>query len=85
MSNILYKLNIYYMLLFSIQDCVKHKATVSVLAVRDVTLEQAKEAVEKVFDRCYNDLEPIGRRVKGKRTDFELAYAEAFLMGYDQL
>jgi len=54
-----------------------------VLAVRDVTYEQAKEAVEKVFDRCYADLEPIGRRVRGKPVDFELAYAEAFLMGYD--
>lgn len=53
------------------------------LAVRDVTFEQAKEAVEKVFDRCYADLEPIGRRVKGKRIDYDLAYAEAFLMGYD--
>lgn len=62
---------------------MKHKATVSVLAVRNVTLEQAREAVEKVFDRCYADLEPIGRRVKGKPKDFELAYAEAFLMGYD--
>lgn len=65
------------------QDCVKHKAIVSVLAVRDVTYEQAKEAVEKVFDRCYADLEPIGRRFKGKIVDFELAYSEAFLMGYD--
>lgn len=67
----------------STQDCVKHKAIISVLAVRDVTYEQAKEAVEKVFDRCYADLEPIGRRLKGKMTDFELAYAEAYLMGYD--
>lgn len=74
---------IYYVLLFSIQVCVKHKATVSVMAVREVTYEQAKEAVEKVFERCYNDLEPIGRRVRGKVVDFELAYAEAFLMGYD--
>ncbi|XP_026809297.1 mitochondrial inner membrane protease ATP23 homolog [Rhopalosiphum maidis] len=65
------------------QDCVKHKATVSVLAVRNVTYEQAKGAVEKVFDRCYADLEPIGRRIRGKSVDFELAYAEAFLMGYD--
>lgn len=55
----------------------------SVLAVRDVTYEQAKEAVEKVFDRCYADLEPIGRRVKGRTVDFELAYAEGFMMGYD--
>lgn len=53
------------------------------LAVRNVTYEQAKAAVEKVFDRCYADLEPIGRRVRGKSVDFELAYAEAFLMGYD--
>lgn len=53
------------------------------MAVREVTYEQAKEAVEKVFERCYNDLEPIGRRVRGKVVDFELAYAEAFLMGYD--
>lgn len=75
-----------YILLWIIiyfQNCVKHKAVVSVLAVRNVTYEQAKEAVDKVFERCYADLEPIGRRIKGKSTDFELAYAEAFLMGYD--
>lgn len=65
------------------QDCVKHKAVISVLAVRNVTYDQAKEAVEKVFERCYADLEPIGRRIKGRKQDFELAYAEAFLMGYD--
>lgn len=62
---------------------MKYKATVSVIAVRNVTYEQAKEAVEKVFDRCYADLEPIGRRIKGRKIDFDLAYAEGFLMGYD--
>ncbi|XP_050420125.1 mitochondrial inner membrane protease ATP23 homolog [Adelges cooleyi] len=65
------------------QDCVKYKATVSVLAVRNVTYEEAKAAVEKVFDKCYADLEPIGRRIKGKKIDYDLAYAEAFLMGFD--
>ncbi|KAL1140610.1 hypothetical protein AAG570_000540 [Ranatra chinensis] len=64
------------------QECVKSKAIQSVLAVRTVTREEAKAAVDRVFTRCYRDLEPIGRRVKPNSTDAKRAHAEGFLYGY---
>lgn len=66
-----------------LQECVKKRATDSVFAVRPVTREIARAAVEKVFDKCYKDLEPIGRRVYRNNYSYDLAYAEAFLHGYD--
>lgn len=66
------------------QVCVKNKALQSILAVRkNITKEQGMAAIERVFDRCYNDLEPIGRRVKGNSTDAKRAYVEGFFYGYD--
>ncbi|CRK89897.1 CLUMA_CG003629, isoform A [Clunio marinus] len=65
------------------QYCVKSKALASVLAVRDVTLNEAIEAVERVFPKCYNDLEPVGRRLRRNSTDIYKAYHEGFLYGYD--
>lgn len=53
----------------------------SIIAVRDVTAVEAAAAVDRVFDKCYNDMEPIGRRVKGYE-DSTRAYAEGFLYGY---
>lgn len=45
----------------SSQDCVKSKALYSVLAVRkNISKEEAIAVVEKVFPKCYNDLEPLG-------------------------
>ena len=44
------------------QLCVKNKALQSVLLVRNVTKEEAMIAVDEVFDRCYRDTEPYGRR-----------------------
>lgn len=64
------------------QDCVKNKAVQSVLAVRKVSKEEAFEAVERVFSKCYRDLEPIGRRIKANSNDDKRAYAEGFLYGY---
>jgi len=43
--------------------------------------ELAKYSVDKVFTRCYADLEPIGRRAKNK-ADLIRAYEEKFLFGY---
>lgn len=54
----------------------------SVLAVRKVTIKEALEAVERVFPKCYRDLEPIGRRVKANSLDAKRAYAEGYLYGY---
>lgn len=65
------------------QVCVKNKALMSVLAVRDVTREEAINAVERVFPHCYSDLEPIGRRLKRNSDDMYKAQAEGYLYGYD--
>jgi mitochondrial inner membrane protease ATP23 len=65
------------------QACVKTKALCSVLAVRKVTAEEALAAIEKVFPKCYNDLEPIGRRIRRNSTDMQKAFIEAPLYGYD--
>ncbi|KAJ9595149.1 hypothetical protein L9F63_013557, partial [Diploptera punctata] len=64
------------------QECVKTKAMQSVLAVRKVTEEEARAAVNRVFIRCYNDLEPIGRRLRRNSLDMEKAYLEATIYGY---
>ncbi|CAL4064843.1 unnamed protein product [Meganyctiphanes norvegica] len=65
------------------QDCVKNKAAASVMAVRRVSKEEAMEVVNRVFDKCYNDLEPIGRRVRRNSFDMQKAYSERFIYGYD--
>ena len=65
------------------QNCVKTKAAYSVDAVTKVGISEAYAIVEKVFPQCYNDLEPIGRRVKRNSMDYELAYKEARLYGYN--
>ncbi|XP_026464143.1 mitochondrial inner membrane protease ATP23 homolog [Ctenocephalides felis] len=65
------------------QNCVKTKALNSVLAVRNVTRDQAIDAVERVFPKCYADLEPIGRRVRRNSRDMDKAYMEGPMYGYD--
>jgi mitochondrial inner membrane protease ATP23 len=62
---------------------VKTKALASVLAVRNVTRDEAVDAVERVFPKCYADLEPIGRRIKRNSNDMHRAYFEGPLYGYD--
>lgn len=64
------------------QDCVKNLAKASLMAVRNLTEEQAKMAIEKIFPMCYNDLEPIGRRLRRNSLDINRAYTEAPLYGY---
>lgn len=49
---------------------------------RDITKDQAIEIVEKVFSKCYADLEPIGRRIRAGSADQERAYEEAKYYGY---
>ncbi|KAF5304087.1 hypothetical protein FQA39_LY01872, partial [Lamprigera yunnana] len=58
------------------QDCVKTKALNSIVAVRSISREDAINAIERVFPRCYNDLEPIGRRLRRNSDDMFKAYAE---------
>ncbi|KAH8334380.1 hypothetical protein KR059_009289 [Drosophila kikkawai] len=66
-----------------IQNCVKTKALASVLAVRNISKEDAIAAVERVFPKCYADLEPIGRRIRRNSTDQQKAYMEGPMYGYD--
>ncbi|GLH14199.1 Mitochondrial inner membrane protease ATP23 [Gryllus bimaculatus] len=65
------------------QECVKTKAVASVMAVRNISAKEACNAVERVFNRCYNDLEPIGRRIRRNSYDMQKAYMEAPLYGYE--
>ncbi len=67
---------------FLFQDCVRRRAYTSVMAVRDVTKEQAMEAIDRVFDRCYNDLEPFGRRFIFHEYEIPLATADGHLFGF---
>lgn len=65
------------------QNCVKNKALSSVLAVRNVSQIEAMRAIERVFPKCYPDLEPIGRRLRRNSADIERAYAEGYYYGFD--
>ncbi|XP_018322804.1 mitochondrial inner membrane protease ATP23 homolog [Agrilus planipennis] len=65
------------------QNCVKTKALESVLAVRNVSKNDAIDAIERVFSKCYNDLEPIGRRIRRNSEDIFKAFKEAPYYGYD--
>lgn len=76
---------IYVLFVSCLQDCVKSKAVYSVLSVRrDITKEKAIEIVEKVFPKCYADLEPIGRRIRSGSSDAERAYEESKQYGFTQ-
>ncbi|KAK0178598.1 hypothetical protein PV327_007476 [Microctonus hyperodae] len=59
------------------QDCVKRRAMLSVLAARAVTVAEAAEAVNRVFNKCYKDLEPIGRRIYRPREHMDQALLDA--------
>lgn len=62
---------------------MKSKAVYSVLAVRkNINKAEAIAVVEKVFPKCYADLEPIGRRIRSGSADAEQAYAESKYYGY---
>ena len=65
-----------------LQQCVKSKALQSVLMVRNVPVEKAMEIVDKVFDKCYNDLEPVGRRPRKNSRDPNRALLEGQYYGY---
>ncbi|XP_008202847.1 mitochondrial inner membrane protease ATP23 homolog [Nasonia vitripennis] len=65
------------------KECVRQKALTSVLALKNVTKDEALEAINKVFPKCYDDLEPIGRRCRRNSPEFNLALTEAPLYGYE--
>ena len=60
------------------KTCVKFTALESLEKARFVPKEKAIEIVNKVFDKCYLDLEPIGRRPIDKK-DMKRAYNERYL------
>ncbi|XP_063476134.1 mitochondrial inner membrane protease ATP23 homolog isoform X2 [Symphalangus syndactylus] len=43
------------------ETCVRDRAALSILAVRNISKEVAKKAVDEVFESCFNDHEPFGR------------------------
>lgn len=65
------------------QDCVKTKALYSVLAVRQIGKAEAVDIIEKVFPKCYADLEPIGRRIRRNSEDMTRVLRDAPYYGYD--
>ena len=62
-------------------ECVRNTAVDYMVKTKFVKADIASEAVDKVFDKCYKDLEPIGRRAINK-DDIERANNEKFLFGY---
>jgi len=65
------------------QQCVRNRAVESLTAARDISMDDAKVVVDKVFNKCYRDQEPIGRRPRKRTSDCDLAYTEGFIHGYD--
>lgn len=65
------------------QTCVKNKALSSIMAARNVTKEEAVQAVNRVFPQCYADLEPVGRRIRRNSDDMYKALNEGYYYGYD--
>lgn len=65
------------------QNCVKDKALQSILTARNVSKEEAVAAVDRVFSKCYRDLEPIGRRLRRNSDDIDRAYADGYYYGFD--
>lgn len=45
----------------------------SLQAVKNMSRRDALRIVDKVFDECYNDLEPFGRRIESI-SDYKRAY-----------
>ncbi len=46
------------------EDCVRKTAVEAMVKARFVEEGAAREAVDRVFGRCYKDMEPFGRRAK---------------------
>ena len=61
--------------------CVKAKASRSVQLVGKVSKEQAVSVVEQVFNKCYLDLEPIGRRCWDDQEQLRAAEEENWRKG----
>lgn len=63
--------------------CVKDAAYESVKAYAPhKSPNEVVDVIEKVFDECYNDLEPFGRRPLFGRLNMKQSYRERYLFGY---
>lgn len=54
----------------------------SVMAVKDISKAEVDAAMDRVFIKCYNDLEPLGRRLRRNSTDTHRIYRDRYLFGY---
>ena len=52
------------------------------MAVKKVSEQEARSVIDKVFDKCYKDLEPFGRIPRRASNDYLKAYQERFVYGY---
>lgn len=64
------------------KECVRRKAALSLQMVRNISELEAFRAVDQVFEKCYNDTEPFGRRILNE-SDCERAYKDRKKFGYD--
>lgn len=62
-------------------NCVRNSAVESLVKTQYLDQATAEAAVDRVFDRCYRDMEPYGRRSKSPK-DFDLMANERYLFGY---
>lgn len=63
------------------RSCVRSVAIEALVKTKFVKEEAAGKVVDEVFDKCYADLEPIGRRARNA-DDIKRAEDEKFLFGY---
>lgn len=64
------------------KTCVRDQAIASLHNVKFVPMDVATRAVDEVFHKCYNDLEPLGRRC-WNQDGFRLVDREKKLLGYE--
>jgi len=66
---------------FVFQTCVRRESMLSVMMGRNIEESDARAVIDKVFDKCYNDTEPFGRRMR-TFIDEEQALKEGLMYGY---
>ena len=54
----------------------------SVIMVRNISIDEAEEVVNKVFYKCYNDTEPFGRIPRRNSSDPQRMLNEGQYYGY---
>jgi len=62
---------------------VRQKAALSLQTVRNISEKEALDVVDSVFEKCYNDLEPYGRRILTDE-DCSRAYKDRIFFGLNK-